>query len=48
MTKNSTYGKQCSNCSVVDRHRLDADTDRDPTFHFDADTDPDTGFTHVV
>ncbi len=30
-------------CSVVDRHRVDADPnpDPDPTFQLDADTDPD-------
>jgi hypothetical protein len=27
--------------SVVDRRRVDADPDSDPTFNFDADPDPD-------
>ncbi len=31
------------NISVVDRHRFDAD--QDPTFHFDANQDPDPGQT---
>jgi hypothetical protein len=26
----------------VDRHRFDADADPDPTFHFDADQNPDS------
>jgi hypothetical protein len=28
-------------CSVVDRHRFDANPDSDPNFHVDADPDPD-------
>jgi hypothetical protein len=27
--------------SVVDRHRIDADPDSDPTLHVDVDPDPD-------
>jgi hypothetical protein len=36
---------------VVDRHRIDAGPDPDPTFHFNTDTDsgpnPILSFTHV-
>jgi hypothetical protein len=31
----------------VDRHRVDADLDPDPTFHFEADPDLTPNFTHV-
>ncbi len=35
--------------SVVDRHRLDADPEPEPSFHLDADPDqdPTPSFTHV-
>jgi hypothetical protein len=40
MIRKSTPSPQ-SPVSVVDRHRFDADADPDPTFHFDAEHNPD-------
>jgi hypothetical protein len=41
MIRKSTPSPQ-SPVRVVDQHRFDADADQDPTFHFDADHNPDS------
>ncbi len=41
MIRKSTPSSQ-SPVSVVDRHHFAADADPDPTFHFDADHNPDS------